>query len=314
MQFENIETELENRFKPILETLEIERKKIADNNFNVIIQGLGVVFFCSMIALGAEAPIFYVLGIAIALIMYFTLANIGLEEWLRNYKTEVVSTLIKSTLGETSVYEPTNGHKEFEFNASKLFDRTPDRYHSEDLIKGKVGKTFLYFSEVKAEYKTQSSSTDSDGNTTIRTNWHILFEGLLLTADFNKHFQKCTIVKESSFWDFFSSGNITLENTEFMKQFSVYTEDSLEARYILTPSFMERILVLNKKWGGQLGFSFSGSFLTIAIPSHKNFFELDLSAQPIHVTEYWKRDWHFLLDLISIVEDLDLNTRIWTKE
>jgi hypothetical protein len=41
---------------------------------------------------------------------------------------------------------------------------------------------------------------------------------------------------------------IRLEDPRFEKEFCVYGEDQVEARYILTPSLMERILAFKNKW------------------------------------------------------------------
>ncbi len=43
------------------------------------------------------------------------------------------------------------------------------------------------------------------------------------------------------------------------------------------------------------------------------FFEISVWSK-IDVKNQWVKDWTIVSDLIKIVSDLDLNTRIWTKE
>jgi Protein of unknown function (DUF3137) len=138
--------------------------------------------------------------------------------------------------------------------------------------------------------------------------WHSLFRGILFTADFNKHFQGHTVVQPR----IFGGSNVTMENPEFNKQFSVASNNQIEARYVLSPSLMEKMLSLHQRWNYSLGFSFIGSNLTIAIPHTTDFFEASVWSKIGHHT--WQRDWQLIGDLINIVDELDLNTRIWTKE
>lgn len=254
----------------------------------------------------AELPFYITLGLSVALglIFYFSLADKGANDWKIDYENKVVNTIVKIAFGENGDYAPDYGHSETEFNNTQLFDTVPNIYYSEDLISGKVDKTTLYFSEVLAQKETKNGK-----NTSTKT----IFSGILFTADFNKHFKGKTIVIEHELFGFLSRKTIELENPDFRELFTVYADDPIEARYILTPSLMEKILHLNKKWKGGLGLSFINSQLTIAIPMSHNFFEISVWDK-IDVKNQWVENWTIVSDLIKIVSDLDLNTRIWTKE
>jgi Protein of unknown function (DUF3137) len=301
----NLKLSLQAQLAPILEQLEKERQLIVTRNYNIIGTLSGIVIGSIFIAIYMENPIILISSIVLNVAIYFMLADKGVEKWAVKYKQDVIGSIVKRFFGENGFYEPFNGHNESEFIESELFSTTPDRYHAEDLIKGKADKTSISFSEVHAEYKT----TNSKG----QTSWHTIFRGILFTADFNKHFKGRTIAKQKGFWNFISFGNIELENPEFRKEFVVYADDSIEARYILSPALMEKMLQLNRNWGGSLGFSFIGSQLTIAIPMDTNFFEISHWTK-IDLDNKWLNDWQIIADLTNIVHDLDLNTRIWTKE
>jgi hypothetical protein len=307
MENDSLKPLLESHFIPILETLERERKAIIDRNYTLMCIAVGIMTVGTMFAfeIREELPFYIALGLSVALglIFYFSLADKGATAWKIDYEKKVVSTIVKIAFGESGDYAPDYGHSEAEFNNTQLFDTEPNIYYSEDLIRGKIDKTALYFSEVLAQKETKNGK-----NTTTET----IFEGILFTADFNKHFNGKTIVREHGFFDFFSGKTIELENPDFRKLFTVYANDPIEARYILTPSLMEKILQLNKKWNGGLGLSFINSQLTIAIPMSHNFFEISVWDK-IDVKNQWIKDWTIVSDLIKIVSDLDLNTRIWTK-
>lgn len=68
------------------------------------------------------------------------------------YKQEVISPII-SSLCEQAVYHPKGDITEEMFCLSGLFELRPNRYHSEDLIAGQIGKTNFFYSEILAEEK-----------------------------------------------------------------------------------------------------------------------------------------------------------------
>lgn len=44
-----------------------------------------------------------------------------------------------------------------------------------------------------------------------------------------------------------------------------------------------------------------------------DFFEMSIWSR-VDVQGKWHKDWQIIADLVSVVHDLDLNTRIWSKE
>jgi len=99
----------------------------------------------------------------------------------------------------------------------------------------------------------------------------------------------------------------------FEKEFAVYSTDQVEARYILSPALMHRMLEFRRKTGATVYFSFIGGKVNIGISSQKNRFEPRLFSTVLDI----EMAREFVNDLqlaLGIVEDLNLNTRIWTKE
>jgi len=232
------------------------------------------------------------------------------------FKVTVIARLVRF-LDENLQYSPHQGLPQAVFQQADLFKQHIDRYTCEDQVVGKIGATEIAFSEVHAEYKTR----DSKG----RADWHTIFRGILFVADFNKHFQGKTVVlpdtaqrllgglgQRLQSWTPGRDDLVRLEDPELEREFVVYGSDPIEARYVLSPSLMERILQFRRKTGKRIALSFVGSEVFVALPYTKNLFEPRLFSTLLDFGTVA----HYFEDLqlaMGIVEDLNLNTRIWSK-
>ena len=148
-----------------------------------------------------------------------------------------------------------------------------------------MGKTSLEFSEVHAQHV----STDSEGRRQTST----VFKGLFLVADFNKSFKGKTFVlpdtAEKLFgsigsmlqsWNAARGELIKMEDVAFEREFVVYGDDQIEARYILSTSLMERFSLQGKS-NRPVRLSFIGNNVHVAI-SYKS---LCLSLEFFEVSE-----------------------------
>ena len=76
---------------------------------------------------------------------------------------------------------------------------------------------------------------------------------------------------------------------------------------------MDRILNLKNKWGNKVFVAFHDSQVSIALPIFKNLFEAGI-RKPLDKGSYLQEYFDYLQTFSGIVNDLNLNTRIWTKE
>ncbi len=210
-----------------------------------------------------------------------------------------------------------------EYSASGMFVRRYDRSKAEDTFRGQFDLTTFAFGEVFTEYK--SVSTDSKGRR--KESWHTIFRGIFFTSDFNKNFSGETYVDVDTmermlgkFGRKFQKMNasrsgelIRMENPEFEKHFAVYSTDEQECRYILTPSMMEKMVNLRNKLSADIAFSFRNNHLYVAVNKTDNFFEPKIFTSLYDEKEY-KIWWELISSMSQIVEDLNLNTRIWTRQ
>ena len=305
---------------PKLTELDKTRKSILDlikKHILISLVPLGIFGYISVLY---ETPI--PIGIvAVACIGYaFYKINPLWSSYYSAFKQQVIKQIIHF-IDDTLTYSPTDCISRGRFEECGIFRTHIDRYSGDDLVTGKIGSTDMKFSEVHAEYKTQT--TDSKGRT--QTHWHTIFKGLLFSADFNKHFSVSTYVLTDTaeklfgsfgtkFQKFSGHGDLVkLEDPEFEKSFVVYSSDQTEARYILSSSLMKRILDYKIKSKKNIQLSFISSRLFVAVPYGKDLFEPKLFGE---ITDFKSVEEYYtdLKLVLELIEDLNLNMRIWTKE
>ena len=203
------------------------------------------------------------------------------------------------------------------FTRSQLFRdelHEPDNLEQEDCVYGSIGNTDIFFSEIVAEnikqgYLNEFGRPEMQGKS-------ILFHGLFFEAKFPKSFIGRTFILPNNLSSKLASFNswrgesVNLEDPEFQRIFKVYSDNQIEARYILSTSLIGRLVKFNRKANRQVHISFVDGFVYVAIPYRQNLFEPKLWQSMMAFTPLKE----YFLDLqlmIGIVEDLSLNRRIW---
>ncbi len=106
-----------------------------------------------------------------------------------------------------------------------------------------------------------------------------VFQGIAIELDMQKKFQGHTIVlKDHGLFSRFTKPQgmerVILEDPFFEKTFEVYSTDQIEARYLLTPVFMERIIKLKQLYKSKsVQLSFFNNKLLIAVETKEDMFE-----------------------------------------
>ena len=240
------------------------------------------------------------------------------------YKTHFKKTIVKQIVKQFDPdwkYFHDRKIKTTDFDRSGLLRTTYSRINGDDLVVGQIEKTKFYSSELHIEKQVQTGKSSS---------YKTLFKGLFFFADFNKNINSETYLFQKSSNSFskflsnsiqslfgtFNSGKgeyVTVENQELNELFDIYTTNQQEARYILTPHIIEAILSLNKKLRRPINLSFKENRVYISI-----HFGIDLFEPRLFSTNVNYSDIRFMKALfetnIILVRELNLNTRIWTKD
>ena len=198
-------------------------------------------------------------------------AGVGLVLWAqgprrrfrRGYKEKLLPA-IAAYFGHFS-YDAEGGIRMSRLNESTLIP-SHDRYRHEDLFAGSYRDVGVEFCEAKL---TERRGSGKNRRTVT------VFNGVFVLLTMNKNFKGKTVVRRDAgklgnwFQNTFSSLEpVKLEDPEFEKQFEVYSDDQVEARYLLTPAFMTRLMDLCRAMGAnRLEAAFFGAQLLIKLPA-----------------------------------------------
>lgn len=257
-------------------------------------------------------------GIILAVVVYTHMMH-GVK---LQYKKLVVPSLLKEIDPGLS-YNPSGYIPKEEFRRSKIFSNSIDSYHGEDLVFGSYKGIPVRFSELKVQEK------HSDGK---HTSYHTFFDGVFMVADFNKDFKYSHWVlpdtAEAAFGQVFGNflqklnlpgrGHMTrMEDPAFEKKFVVYTEDDVEARYILTPKLMHTMLTLSerfRKGTSRIGFAFMNSNVYAAIPIEGGRDLFEMPSRGELGAETAEKTLSELKEILSVFDVMELDLRLWSKD
>lgn len=289
----------------------------------MVIGFIGIIFSFELIVPSLDESTFLTILAVLGFITYIIIfvLIIAHQRKIRNnfvveFKRQVISSIVKF-FDEGLTYNPMKYIPLEEFNSSGLVSRTIAKYYGDDYVQGKIGDTAIKFSEVHAFIEESSSDN--------KKRYVEVFGGIFFIGDFNKNFNGQTYVlpdkiekslgRFAKFFQSLARGRgelVKLEDLEFEQEFAVYSNDQIEARYILSTSLMQRILEFKKKAKSDLMMAFKESQIYIAIPIKGSLFEPKIFGKLI-ADETLKKYYEDLAIAIAAVEDLNLNLRIWGK-
>jgi hypothetical protein len=323
---EQLKNLYETQLKPELASMEKQRKIVAwlyrISIAFYVCTGLAFVFVAVQANSLEDTTAMIFVGIMFGCAFVGLFIRLGIAQSLRKkyrlaYKTKVVERVIAAIEPEWN-YQADAHVGAFEFKSSKLFSRSYDIYTGDDLVSGKIDKTDFRSSELDVKYQVGSGDNKE---------FHSLFGGFFFHADFNKDFRGETYVghgdleSEARTLRSLAAGGsntkkrgefVRLENPEFTKIFRVSSTDQQEARYILTPKIMEALVNLHTKYPYPTHISFVGKRVYFAIAFGKPLFEPRIFKPAANFEEVEKLYMLFMLNT-EIIKELNLNTRIWTK-
>lgn len=136
-----------------------------------------------------------------------------------------------------------------------------------------------------ADFRLCEAHLEREDNSDDGDNWTTVFRGVILEIDFHREFLGRTVVlRDKSIFNrrkFEGMKRVGLVDPVFEKAFEAYGTDQVEARYLLTPDFMQRLVDLEKKFDGkQLRFGFLRNRLHIVVDA-PNQFEAGSMFEPL---------------------------------
>jgi hypothetical protein len=199
---------------------------------------------------------------------------------------------------------------------SMIFGSGSFRVAGEGLVHGRLSGVRIQASQVVVRPRT---GRDGEGLAVL--------SGIFAIAEFNKEIKAITVVRPDiservlgragkTAQSLGTMGEdlklINLEDSRFENEFAVYGTDEVEARYILTPSMMERILAFREVTGHGLSLAFRGGHVYVSIPRSEAVFEPRV-FKTVFSQRLIKRYVADMTAAIGVVEELNLTRKIWTK-
>lgn len=308
---EEFKSHYEREILPFLAPLNDKRKVVHSSlrrlGLIFILLQIFVIFLTSIIFSIVEADwelmipvIMFVL--VLSLIAYLIIYSARTHKLSLKFKEMVIKKIIHR-IDADAIYKSSEFISEDYFNKSKLFG-SYDSYKGEDFVmmnvydKERKNYTEITFSELNVTDET----TDSKGNKSTTT----IFNGIFYKIQFNKTFNAQLYLNSPR------RKNMELEDNTFNKMFRAYTTDQVEARYILSTSFMKRLKEFQRSLGKapRIRVAFVDNEMYVAVSSSKDFLEPKLNKDLKdfnNILPYYLEVDH----LIKIVDILNLNLRIW---
>ena len=181
--------------------------------------------------------------------------------------------------------------------ASKTFD---------DCFVGEYRNVKIAISECEYSIKSNNSSTD-------------ILEGVVIRIDMNKNFDGTTVIRprKPGYRDKQDDlkraklSEVKLEDPEFDKKFIVYSTDQIEARYLITTSFMERFKAVENAFGAKFTYcSFHEKSVYIAPHTGKDMFSLCSLVKPIYNTEQFEILFNEFASILELVDHFKLDKKL----
>lgn len=288
------------KIKIIMQSVEQERKRaiyliIAIASIAVIIFGTVVVSNLSAL----ETIIFqYKQDIFSFVFLYWSIIIVicsFIAKQFKNKAKKAILPKILSFIGEFKIVEDPNHRSVLDSYVSKLnLFNTYNRFSCDDSLEGLYHGLNVSIDEIKLKKVTGSGK---------HRHTEKIFDGLFIRFKSLKNFSGETIIRLNSCFDFISKPKVNLEDPEFEKVYDVYSDDQIEARCLITPAFMQRLLVLKKKKiGSNIVVSFENGMVHLGVSSSKDWFEVPLLQPATNIANYRA----ILLEIVSILSIIDI--------
>lgn len=294
------------KLAPIIEGFEAERKK-ALNWFRIK-------FF---IWFGVIIVISYYNVLVLALLVAFV--TFPAVIWnLKGYKARLKDKLMPEILGYFQGkyrYESRADSMDFERLYSYGIMPQFNKLRAEDYIFGKKGSMSVELTELNLSVVTIERSRKRnmpDHEREVST-----FHGLCVVITFNKAFKNRIIavprgeyLGNSAALSNVKLQRVKLEDPRFEAIFDLYATDQIEARYIFTPTLMERLVALKSELGGgEIRCSFYNNKLQILIPTDYDHFRIGSIFKEIDFIDEFRMILREMHNISKIVDVLKLNKR-----
>ncbi len=288
------------KIMPILKTYEGERKKrfmLALVSTGIIV-AIGIFAAFNLSGRSSGDALGLCCGGAVALWAYIK------KSFERKVKGKVMPILMRAI---PNFYWQKTSPMSFEdiANAKIIPEENSCSKSFDDCFIGKYKGVEILISECTYEIRRSKSTTTVFNGVVIRLKMNKKFEGMTVIRPKHVPVTSCTDLKKSGMTE------VKLEDPEFMKEYTVYSTDQIEARYLLTTSFMERFKNITLAFFSQGSFcSFYEDYVYIAPYTTGDLFEIGSLVRSITNTTQFELLLEEFLSIIQLVEHFKLDKKL----
>lgn len=345
MQKENYYQIFKDKILPNLNHLE-EKRKQKCRNFIIYALSAILITYMSFLAIQTRESALIIAGLIFIILGFLALVSLipyyfaYKKIYSAELKKEILPDLLKS-FGEITLCSNEKTILEAEMSQSGLFQRSKN-FTFDDKFKGSYKNVNFEIVETTSPFKGLVISFDSDRavkNRTVIVSKRVLFQKnsdiflfwlpiIVFIASIALVSGNITPVKIAEYLlfiglyiTFFSViyflgspfnkeilNKISLEDIKFSKKFDIYSSDEVEARYLVNPAFMERLLNLKTSFKSKnIRAAFYNNKLIIALSSEIDFFEIGNLHTSLHDEKYLNKFYNELSSILDMVEYFKLN-------
>lgn len=206
------------------------------------------------------------------------------------------------------IYEPKGSEEISLYESFRILPAfSKKRSKTEDLVFGSYKGVNFSFEEINLKSE--------------RDHRKEIFTGSVLLCKVSKNFKGRTVVKQKEEGGFsiskiFRSNSfdglekVDLEDVEFEKMFMAYSQDQVEARYLLTTSFMERLKDLSKFLGSsRTDISFYNGELLLLFKDSADLFEPESLTKKMNLVAECKKIIEQMHLIYGLIDSLKLDQK-----
>ena len=233
------------------------------------------------------------------------------EAEIRYYKfyKEIFVRAVINDIDAGLKYDPYTGMQEEEFQKFRIYRKS--RIKSEDRITGAHCGIKFSLSEVHSNgrFYMKTDNPLMAAITLIKVFYdnYMDFYGNVLICELAKKTSGKTIVVSRELNAKIFGEKEMMDDVDFMRDFRVFADDKVEARYLLTPAFMERLREINRETSGEFSLStvFMDERLYLFLNGAPDLFETTLFGRPASI-ELAREYQTQIRKILSLIETLKL--------
>ena len=146
-----------------------------------------------------------------------------------------------------------------------------------------------------------------------------VFKGAVIKIDMNKNFEGTTVIRPKKYIPFkhvrdlkkAKLEKVELEDININKNYEIYSTDQIEARYLLTTSFIERFQNITMNFSSKASFcAFHGKHVFIAPYCKKDLFSIGSLIKPASDEKQFMRLINELISILELIDHFKLDKKL----